>query len=126
MKARVQLQRYARFRILLLRLHALTVFERCDRVSMPLAAHRFFARFMALGVQQEPHAPARRARSRACVVPREAPVEIVGPSDVGSIAVYPAAAENIHEAFLRWISFRSSATVRQRPRISTMFDLTSR
>ncbi|HSZ22344.1 MAG TPA: SDR family NAD(P)-dependent oxidoreductase, partial [Candidatus Sulfotelmatobacter sp.] len=93
---------------------------------MPLAAHRFFARFMALGVQQEPHSPPRRARSLAGVVPRETPVEVVGPSDVGSIAVGPAAAQNVDEAFDPRFPFRRSATVRQRPRISTMFDLTSR
>src|SRR5271154_3207115 len=93
---------------------------------MPLAAHRLFARFMALGIQQEPHSPPRRSCSRAGVVPREAPVEVVSPSNIGSIAVGPAAAENVDEACHRRFPFRRSATVRQRPRISTMFDLTWR
>jgi hypothetical protein len=67
-------------------------------LQVPLPAHRLFARFVALGVQQEPHAAARRSRARSCIVAREASIEIVSPADVGPIAVGADAAENVDEA----------------------------
>ena len=67
-------------------------------------------------------------RCRRCDL-RDSAVEIVGPSDVGSISIDTAAAEDVHEAFLllalltNWgRSYRAS--IRQRLGVSTMFDPT--
>ena len=65
--------------------------------QMPLAAHRLSARVVALRIQQEPNPPSRRPRARSRIVARDAPLEIVGPSDVRPISVDAAATEHVNE-----------------------------
>src|ERR1700731_1448855 len=68
-------------------------------LQMPFAAHRLFARVVPLHIQQKPNPPSSRSRSRSRVMPRDASLEIVGPSDVRSISVGAAATEHVNEAF---------------------------
>src|SRR5258708_38122923 len=65
---------------------------------MPLPTHRRFTRIVTLRIQQEPHAPTRRPRARARIVPSDAPLEIVRPSDVRPIPFDTAATDHINEA----------------------------
>src|SRR6267142_2782649 len=69
--------------------------------QMPLAAHGFVPRRIALDIDESPGSPARRTCARAGIVLGKTPVEIERPSDIGPVRVLAGTAENIHEAFHR-------------------------
>lgn len=66
---------------------------------MPFAAHCFAPRRVSLSVEQNPSAPARRARTRAGIVPGQTAIEIVCPAHVGPMPVFARAAEDVDETF---------------------------
>src|SRR5450631_4290633 len=65
---------------------------------MPLAAHGLAAGWKPLRMQQHPIAPARRARALAGIVLGQTPRDVVGPADIGQVAIFCESAEDVDEA----------------------------
>src|SRR5579862_664302 len=72
--------------------------EAAVALQVPLAAHRRALVVKLLRVQQHPGPSARRARAGAGVVLPETAAHIVGPADIGQMAGFGAAAEDVNEA----------------------------
>src|SRR5580693_7554895 len=65
---------------------------------MPLTAHGLAAGWEPFRMQQHPGAPARRARALAGIVLGQTPRDVIGPADIGQVAVTGTAAEDVDEA----------------------------
>src|SRR5579871_3265054 len=67
-------------------------------LEIPLAAHGLAAIGEAFDMQHDPKPPAGRARAGAGIMAREPLIEVDGPADIGPIAAFPHAAEDIDAA----------------------------
>src|SRR5882672_6232464 len=70
-------------------------------LQMPLAAHGFAPRRIALDIDERPGSPAGRTRAFTGIVRGKTPLEIERPSDIGPGCGLAGTAEHIHEAFHR-------------------------
>src|SRR5579883_3341934 len=70
-------------------------------LEVPFPAHGFRAAWRSFGIKQDPMTTARRARSGAAIVLRQAPLKIGGPPDIGSRTTVSHTADQIDEAGAR-------------------------
>src|SRR5688572_21942162 len=72
--------------------------EAAVALQVPFAAHGLAARGVQLHIEQRPDPPARRARAGAAVVLQQPTIDVAGPADIGAIAAFAEAAEDVDVA----------------------------